>query len=213
MSLGLIDRPTEGARPVKPDTSFDQLHGAVARRRRDRTDVAGGGGLARILFACAFACAGVAALGTASSASAAAVPSAKGVAVAVTPTEVTCDHLGYSESAMTDTLASCNHGEITGGAGTFAQTAPPNPITETVTWANGETSVATEQVGELTGPLDKCAPQAHGIAVSREDKVKGTITGGTDTALIGGTLKRKTCVYQGSGTFFIRLFPGTVAKY
>jgi hypothetical protein len=44
-------------------------------------------------------------------------------------------------------------------------------------------------------------------------KVKGTITGGTDTALVGGTLKRKTCVYQGSGTFFIRLFPGTVAKY
>jgi len=43
--------------------------------------------------------------------------------------------------------------------------------------------------------------------------VKGTITGGTDTALVGGTLKRKTCVYQGSGTFFIRLFPGTVAKY
>jgi hypothetical protein len=73
--------------------------------------------------------------------------------------------------------------------------------------------VATENVDMLTGTADKCPVSAHGIPIFEENKVTGTITGGTATALIGGTLKRKTCRYLGDGASFIELLPGTVAKY
>ncbi len=44
----------------------------------------------------------------------------------------------------------------------------------------------------------------------------GTITGGTATALIGGTLARQTCLYEendNSAMQIIKLLPGTVARY
>jgi hypothetical protein len=99
----------------------------------------------------------------------------EGVVVTIGPVQVTCGKVHYSGGAVA--LANCNHNVITGGAGTFTQTALPNPVTETVTWANGATSVATENIDVLEGTADKCAPRAG--FQGHENKVTGTITGGT----------------------------------
>ena len=80
-----------------------------------------------------------------------------------------------------------------------------------MTWANGETSVATENIAEATG-VGKCPAHAHGDTLNHENKVSGTITGGTDASLVGGMVKRKTCLYQGNG-ICIELLPNTLAKY
>jgi hypothetical protein len=136
----------------------------------------------------------------------------EGVVVTIGPVQVTCGKVHYSGGAVA--LANCNHNGITGGAGTFTQTPLPNPVTETVTWENGATSVATENIDVLEGPTDKWAPRAG--FQGHENKVTGTITGGTATALIGGTLARKTCLYEendNSAVEIIKLLPGTVAQY
>lgn len=136
-------------------------------------------------------------------------------AATVSPIHVTCGGVNYASSLppVVINLTSCTHHGITGGSGSFTQSTGSNPITETVAWANGKTSVATENVVQQTGSAVTCPSTFEGLSLEKQNKVKGTITGGTATSLIGSKLKRKTCIYVGNGTAAITLLPGTVAKY
>ncbi len=90
----------------------------------------------------------------------------EGVVVTIGPVQVTCSKVHYSGGAVA--LANCNHNGITGGAGTFTQTALPNPVTETVTWANGATSVATENIDVLEEP----PTSAHRVPASKATRTR-----------------------------------------
>jgi hypothetical protein len=140
--------------------------------------------------------------------------SGQGVVVASRPVNVTCAAVGYDANVPgTIDLMNCTNDPVTGGSGSFTQSTNGDTTTETISWSNGETSIASETVTAKLGTADKCPAPPAGFENTREDKVAGTIIGGTDGELIGSSLKRTTCLSQGNESFMITLLPGTVAHY
>lgn len=147
----------------------------------------------RKLIVRAFGCAALA-----GSVLAVAVP---GAIASAKPVKLVCT--GFSGSATTQYLSGCTPTASIGAAGTGTSDVASN----TVTWANGSTSIESYTYTELTGKKDKCPVPAGDTAVA-EIKEAGTITGGTNTALTGGKIKGQVCVNSNASGIVVSNFPG-----
>jgi hypothetical protein len=124
-----------------------------------------------------------------------------GTAFATTkPAKVVCTSLTGTES--NETLSGCSDTAVTGGTGTETVS------TSTIDWtgAGSLTSVTTVTNKTLSGKKDKCTAPAGDTNVVEVD-VKGSVTGGTATTLVGGKVKGTLCVFNTSGGIIVQNYP------
>jgi hypothetical protein len=113
------------------------------------------------------------------------------------PVQVTCTSQSgrAGPSSGSDTLSGCNHHRITGGEGALSTIEGINgSVTIRVTWNSGLTTVDPTGGRVLSGNSDLCRPPP-GYTNDSEVKWKGTVTGGTASALVGGAAKSTICVF------------------
>ena len=118
-------------------------------------------------------------------------------ASAATPVIVTCT--GFTGSGANSNATGCNHTTLTGGSGSISTSSGG---AFTVTWATGKTSTGTSKFTQVS-------PSTCPSAFPTEVKDVSKVTGGTATALIGGTGKTTLCADSNSN---VELLPGTKAK-
>ena len=148
-----------------------------------------------------------------------------GIASASAP-KITCTGLSGGETSQN--LSGCSPTTDIGGStavdGDISQTLNAKmtafTATSTITWANSETSTESAK-GKITyytatKNKDKCPATLGGAGATpiAEIKESGKLTGGTDTALIGGKTKGTDCAYSpAAGGIDVVNFPGTVVDY
>ena len=104
-------------------------------------------------------------------------------------------------NATTQHLSGCSGTALalTGTTGTI--TVVNHPATKTgvatIKWATAKTTIESYSYSELTGTSDKC-PKHGTLSPIAEAKEKGTVTGGTATAMKGGTFTSTACAYAPS---------------
>jgi hypothetical protein len=133
-------------------------------------------------------------------------PGAMAGAKSPKPDKVVCS--SFSGDSSSQTISGCTGGPAGINPGTSVPTSTGTTGSATVTWADGKTSVESYSYALKTGKADKC-PAITGDTSVGEVKEKGTVTGGTETALVGGKVKSTVCVYSTSSGISLSLFPGT----
>jgi hypothetical protein len=124
------------------------------------------------------------------------------------PDKVVCTKLSGNET--TQTITGCTGGPagMTSGVST-AGTTTGSGGTASVTWNDGKTSNETFTFTLKTGKSDHCKPPA-GLTNVAEAKEKGSVTGGTETALTGGKVQTTACVFSDES---LSNYPGKPIKF
>jgi len=125
------------------------------------------------------------------------------------PDKVVCT--GFSGTETSQSITGCTGGPAASG------TSVPGPVvnnsgTATVTWSDGNTSLESFSYTSKSGKADKCSPGAGETNVV-EVKEKGSVTGGTETALTGGKVKSTVCVFSGASGITLSVYPGSVTDF
>ena len=128
------------------------------------------------------------------------------------PDKVVCTGFGGSETSQT--ISGCTGGPagLTGGTSVptgYTLTGSTGSGTALITWTDSNTSTEAYTFSEKTGKADKCTAPA-GLTNIAEIKEKGTISGGTETALTGGKVKSTICVFS---DLSLAGFPGSVGDF
>ena len=128
------------------------------------------------------------------------------------PVTGTCSSLSGTSS---QTLSGCTDLSDTGGGGISTTTENNQEgVTTTLTWNTGLTSIESiTQAKVLTGKQDKCiSPQGY-TNDSEVKFLKGEVTGGTASDLIGGRSRGTVCVYSQGSTVLVENYPRTVIHF
>lgn len=108
---------------------------------------------------------------------------------------VTCT--GLTGNATTQKLTGCS-GSGKAQTGTSGTSTASN---KTIKWATGKTSVSTYT---YTPGSDASCPAVTGYTKDLLENVKGKVTSGTATGLVGGSYKATVCVYKKGSTILIK---------
>jgi|ERR1700722_20388458 hypothetical protein len=139
-------------------------------------------------------------------ASLAAVVIPGGIASA-SPLTLSCTTLKGTSAAQTLTGCTGTAASQTGSHGsvTVKNNLSTKKGTATVKWATGKTSIESYSFTVLTGTNNKCVART-GYTKVAEAPEKGTVTGGTVTAMKTGAVSGIVCAYSKSGSSTIYVF-------